>query len=71
METVIRKKVSISLIEKLFERTDLINIRYFNCIDKNFNKEEKERPFLFEIRIRHNEKQEAQTIVVNAIKNIQ
>jgi hypothetical protein len=55
MNTTIKRKITISEIEKLFEERELINIRYYNCIDKEFSENELVKPFLFEITIRHNE----------------
>ncbi|AZA47049.1 hypothetical protein EG346_02030 [Chryseobacterium carnipullorum] len=70
MNTTIKRKITITEIEKLFEKRELINIRYYHCIDKKFSENELEVPFLFEITIRHNEDENVMKIWTTAHKEI-
>lgn len=70
MNTTIKRKITITEIEKLFEKRELINIRYYHCIDKKFSENELEEPFLFEIIIRHNEDENVMEIWTTANKKL-
>lgn len=58
-------------METLFDKTDLINIRFFKNknikSDKDYSKEE---VYLYEITIRHNEDEDPKKILNNAIKQL-
>ena len=69
METTIKKRVKGQTMETLFDRTDLINIRFFRNLNlKNESDWNEDKTYLYEIKIRHNEDENPLKILNNAIK---
>ena len=66
METTINKKITLEDMERVFE--NLSAIRYFKA--KNFieSEHEKGKIYLFEINIRHNEKENPIQVFNNELK---
>ncbi len=71
METTIRKKVKGSTMVNLFDSSELVNIRYYkaknNLKEEDYNENES---YLYEIKIRHNEDENPEKLLANAINDI-
>ena len=71
MESTITKKVKGLIMENLFDNPDLINIRYFKNktlkLEEDFNKEYE---YTYEIKIRHNSKENPKNLLDEAIKKL-
>lgn len=52
METTINRNVTIAEIESVFENRNLINVRFYNCLEEICS-ENLDATYLYEIRIRH------------------
>lgn len=68
METRLTKKIKGTIIEAIFESDENCNIRFFNA--KNCKNYDPEEVYTFEILIRHNENEDAKTLLNNAIKKL-
>ena len=66
METVIRRKLSLDVMGKLFNRTDLIYIKHYTTKTNNIINEEDK--VYFSINIRHSETDNVATVFKKALK---
>ena len=69
MHTTIKTKVKPVDLEKLFERTDLVYIKFYKNASRN-EILDSEKPSNFFINIRHNENEEAIKIFKNALEKL-
>lgn len=70
METTITKKLKGSVMENIFDSDKNCNVRYYKNLNLFFNElYNPEKVYTFEIKIRHNEDQEAEQLLKTAIKN--
>ena len=69
MHTTIKTKVKPSDLEKLFERTDLVYIKFYKNASGN-EILDSEKPSNFFINIRHNENEDAIKIFKNALEKL-
>ncbi len=71
METTIIKRVKGSTMEKLFDNPEIINIRYFKAkIDFDKIKYNENSSYFYELKIRHNENEDAEILFENAVKKV-
>ena len=70
MTTILKKKLTILQIEKLFADRETLNIRFFKCIDENFSEDFLETPFLYVISLRHNENENPNDLLKKAINKL-
>jgi len=70
MTTILKKKLTILQIEKLFDDRETLNIRFFKCIDVNFSEDFLEKPFLYVISLRHNENENPNDLLKKAINKL-
>lgn len=72
METTITKKIKGSTMETIFDSTELINIRHFKIKNKIFKEEDfnENSTYLYEIKIRHNDNENPEELLLNTIKTI-
>lgn len=68
METTITKRLQSDKMVKIFESTDLINIRYFSA--RNFKGADfkEDNTYTYDIVVRHNEDEDALSLFNNALK---
>jgi len=69
METRIKKRLNVSVMQKLFDNYDLINIRFFKA--EKFKKNDDAESYLYQINIRHNENEDPEKLLLTAIKKIE
>ena len=67
MHTTIKIKVKPVELEKLFERTDLVYIKFYTSCNEILDSE---KPINYIINIRHNENEEAIKIFRNALEKL-
>lgn len=71
METTITKKVKGSIIENIFESDENCNVRYYNAKNVKDSDYDPEKVYTFEIKIRHNEDQDAKVLFAQAMSKLQ
>jgi AAA15 family ATPase/GTPase len=69
-ETTITKRVKGTIIENIFDSSSDVNIRYYNAKNVPENEYDPEKVYTFEIKIRHDEDQDAKELLNQAIKNL-
>jgi len=71
METTITKRLKGTIMENIFDSSDIVNVRYYKNLNLFFNAlYDPEKNYTFEIKIRHNEDQEPKQLLEQAIKNL-
>lgn len=68
METRITKKVNAALMEKIFDKSELLNIRYYNAVGISENDYQQDQSYNFEINIRHPEGTDAKKLFAEEVK---
>ena len=71
METTITKKVKGSIMENIFDSDENCNVRYYNAKNVSENNYDPEKVYTFEIKIRHNEDQDAKVLFAQAMSKLQ
>lgn len=71
METVIKKTVKGKTMEAVFDKTQIVNIRYFQALDIPEEGYDEEKTYTFEIKIRHNEGESPKRLFNKAVKEIE
>jgi hypothetical protein len=71
METTIIKKVKGSTMKKLFETSDIVDIRYYTALNqlKRYIYDPEEE-YMYVIKIRHSEEENARKLFDEAIEKI-
>lgn len=71
MESDIIKKITPNQLIKLFDNPTLVNIRSYEPTKvKTISKRDFDKAFYYKIRVRHNEKENAKTMLETAIKTL-
>lgn len=71
MESDIIKKITPNQLIKLFDNPTLVNIRSYEPTKvKTISKRDFDKAFYYKIRVRHNENENAKTMLETAIKTL-
>lgn len=72
METTLFKKVKGSTMEKLFEHSEKMSIRYFSATDlKEESEYDPDKYYTYEVKIRHAEESDANELFISEVQRIE